>query len=272
MKTSQAEGEVPTALEEESAFPVGGFSSISTVGSLENLVTSELIYMDDPNDPAAERPDQFDVRFVEGELLYYARDESVAVRRRRTLVLVFDASLDACRVQDEGERSQRLLFVLGAAAAIIRRLASWLEAEAVNFDLVFTGAHRRDCPLKEELEVVALLLREWRERGQLDLRESASLEEAVQSAREFHKGRVQVVVFGGPKIRAGDVDAVVAATEQGPVLSLSREQGAGEPAAGGRAREGWAQVSRELLELLLKSRSALRRKEVSSPEPRKKVG
>ena len=69
MKTSQSEGDAPTQLEEESAFPVGGFSSISTVGSLENLVTSELIYMDDPNDPASERPDQFDVRFVEGDLL-----------------------------------------------------------------------------------------------------------------------------------------------------------------------------------------------------------
>ncbi len=265
MKTSLSEGDAPTQLEEESAFPVGGFSSISTVGSLENLVTSELIYMDDPADPLAERPDQFDVRFVEGELLYYARDESVAVRRRRTLVLVFDGSLDGCRVQDEGERTQRLMFALGAGAAMVRRLAAWLEAEAVGFDLVFTGAHRRDSPLKEEMGVMGLLLREWRERGQLELRESASLEDAVISAREFHKGRVQVVVFGGPKVTREGVDAVVTATEQGPAWGVGGED---HPKVSGRAREAWAQVAREILETLLGARSALRRQEVASAEPR----
>ena len=262
MKTSLSEGDAPTQLEEESAFPVGGFSSISTVGSLENLVTSELIYMDDPADPLGERPDQFDIRFVEGELLYYARDESVAVRRRRTLVLVFDASLDACRVQDEGERTQRLMFALGAGAAMVRRLAAWLEAEAVRFDLVFTGAHRRDSPLKEELGVMSLLLREWRERGQLEVREAASLEEAVANARGFHKGRVQVVVFGGPKVKAEGADAVVAAGEHGPQWNAPASKSAG------RAVDAWAQVARELLELLLGARSALRRQEVASAEPR----
>lgn len=260
MKTAMSEGETPTQLEEESAFPVGGFSSISTVGSLENLVTSELIYMDDPADPKAERPDQFDVRFVEGELLYYARDESVAVRRRRTLVLVFDASLDACRVQDPGERTQRMMFALGAGAAMVRRLAAWLEAEAVSFDLVFTGAHRRDSPLKEELGVMGLLLREWRERGQLELREAASTDEAVATAREFHKGRVQVVVLGGPRVAAAQVDAVIQATEAGPNAGLG--------AAPGRARDAWALVAREILEMLLGARSALRRQEVASLEPR----
>ena len=264
MKTSLSEGDAPTQLEEESAFPVGGFSSISTVGSLENLVTSELIYMDDPADPAAERPDQFDVRFVEGELLYYARDESVAVRRRRTLVLVFDGSLDACRVQDPGERTQRLMFALGAGAAMVRRLAAWLEAEAVSFDLVFTGANRREAPLKEEQGVLGLLLREWRERGQLELREVPSLEEAVAGARAAHKGRVQVVVFGGPRVRCEGADAVVAASEQGPVWAAGEDR----PKLPGRARDAWAQVAREILETLLGARSALRRQEVASSEPR----
>jgi hypothetical protein len=265
MKTSLSEGDAPTQLEEESAFPVGGFSSISTVGSLENLVTSELIYMDDPADPAAERPDQFDIRFVEGELLYYARDESVAVRRRRTLVLVFDASLDACRVQDEGERTQRMMFALGAGAAMVRRLATWLEAEAVSFDLVFTGANRRESPLKEEMGVMGLLLREWRERGQVELRESASLEEAVESARDLHRGRVQVVVFGGPNVSSEDADAVVVASDHGPAWGAVAED---RPKGAGRASDAWAQVAREILEMLLGARSALRRQEVSSAEPR----
>ncbi len=264
MKTSVGDGDAPTQLEEESSFPMGGFSSLSTVGSLENLVTSELIYMDDPTDPTLERPDSFDVRFVEGELLYYARDESLAVRRRRTLVLVFDASLDGCRVQDEGERTQRLLFALGSGAAMVRRMAQWLEAQAVTFDLVFTGAHCRDSPLKEEMGVMGLLLRQWRERGQLGLREAVSIEDAVTSARAFHKGRVQIVVFGGPKVKSEGVDAVVGACEGGPAWAA--EAKARLPVVG-PAREAWAQVTREVLERLLGARAPGRVPLVSSAAP-----
>ena len=158
-----------------------------------------------------------------------------------------------------------MMFALGAGAAMVRRLAAWLEAEAVNFDLVFTGAHRRDTPLSEEMGVMGLLLREWRERGQVQLRPAATVEEAVQTAREFHRGRLQVVVFGGPKLKADAVEAVVTASDQGPSWTASGEE---RPKISGRARDAWAQVSREILEMLLGARSALRRQEVASSEPR----
>jgi hypothetical protein len=177
--------------------------------------------------------------------------------------MVFDGSLDACRVQDAGERTQRLMFALGAGAAMVRRLAAWLEAEAVRFDLVFTGAHRRESPLKEELGVMGLLLREWRERGQLELREAATADEAVASARQFHPGRVQVVVFGGPKVKCDGVDALVAAEEKGPRWLGAAE----EDQRVVRARDAWARVSRELLELLLGARSGLRKQEVATASP-----
>ncbi len=272
MKSSASEGETPTQLEEESAYPVGGFSSISTVGTLENLVSSELIYMDELG---AERPDLFDLRFVEGELLYYARDESVAVRRRRTVVLVFDASLDACRVLDPQEKYQRLLFALGAGAAMVRRLASWLDSEAVQFDLVFTGAVQgRESPLREEMNVMGLLLREWRERGQLELREAVDVREALQTAHERHRVRLQTIVFAGEPSgalpvppgskpapgEAGPPDGLVIATPEGPASSW---KGARLPPVKARATEAWAQVSRELLEALLSARSTLRRQDVA---------
>ena len=263
MKSSMSEGESPTQLEEESAFPVGGFSSISTVGTLENLVTSELIYMDEAG---AERPDLFDVRFVEGELLYYARDESVAVRRRRTVVLVFDASLDGCRVLDSGEKFQRLLFALGAGAAMERRLAAWLDAESVQFDLIFTGALKgRESPLREEMNVLGLLLREWREQGRLELREATDTREALASAHERHKTRLQTLVFSGepsPSPSEGpSPDGVVVATPEGPASSW---RGTRLPPVKTKAREAWAQVSRELLEALLSARTTLRRQDVAA--------
>ncbi|MEM9494300.1 MAG: hypothetical protein AAGC55_34460, partial [Myxococcota bacterium] len=40
-------GRIPTTLSAEDNYPTGGFSSLATSGSMENLVTSELIYMDD---------------------------------------------------------------------------------------------------------------------------------------------------------------------------------------------------------------------------------
>ncbi|MFT3840038.1 MAG: hypothetical protein QM723_23830 [Myxococcaceae bacterium] len=264
MKSSISEGESPTQLEEESAFPVGGFSSISTTGTLENLVTSELIYMDEHG---AERPDLFDVRFVEGELLYYARDESVAVRRRRTVVLVFDASLDGCRVLDSGERFQRLLFALGTGAAMVRRLAAWLDSEAVQFDLVFTGALQgRESPLHEELNVLGLLLREWREQGRLELREAADVKEALIQAQERHKTRLQTLVFAGepsPAPAAGEgpvPDGMIIATPEGPASSW---RGSRMPPLKTKASEAWAQVAKELLEAVLSARTTLRRQDAA---------
>ena len=46
-RRAQPTGSAATQLEDESQYPVGGFSSMSTSGSLENIVTSELIYMND---------------------------------------------------------------------------------------------------------------------------------------------------------------------------------------------------------------------------------
>jgi hypothetical protein len=185
------EGDAPTSLEEDSAFPVGGFSSIATVGTLENLVTSELIYMDDEG---AARPDLFDVRFVEGELLYYSRDESVAVRKKRRVVLVFDASLSWARVLDPKATYQRLVWLLGSMTALVRKMAGWFDTEALTFELVFVRG--REAPLQEELGVTSLVLREFRERGQVELREAETMAQACTEARETWRQRARVVAFG----------------------------------------------------------------------------
>ena len=81
-------GVTPTRMEDENTYPAGGFSSISTLGSLENLVCSELIYMDDNIDY-----DLFDVRYSEGELLYYTRDDSVFLRNRREIIILLHPHL-----------------------------------------------------------------------------------------------------------------------------------------------------------------------------------
>ena len=64
-------GHRPTRALDEDTYPVGGFTSISTRGSIESLLHSQLAYME-----TDERPDLFDIKFLRDELLYYARDEN----------------------------------------------------------------------------------------------------------------------------------------------------------------------------------------------------
>lgn len=267
------DGDAPTSLEEDSAYPVGGFSSISTVGSLENLVTSELIYMEQ-GEVEHLRPDLFDVRFVEGELLYYARDESVAVRKKRALVLVFDPSLARARVLDAGEDYQRLMWALGSVTALVRKLSEWLDNEALRFELVFVKKDEEQ-PLAEEQGVLQLLLREYKERGQLDFLEAASTVEAIKTARETHKGRARVMLFG-TKMPSGleglaQPDAFVDANAPRPVVHWveGAAQG-GEPPKD--AVEAWARTTKELLDGLLKKRghqpASTRKQQIAVAVPR----
>jgi hypothetical protein len=52
-------------------YPVGGISEISNRGSLENLLKSELMFVDE-----SEEMDLFQIRFVKNEMLYFKRDSN----------------------------------------------------------------------------------------------------------------------------------------------------------------------------------------------------
>jgi hypothetical protein len=184
-------GDAATRMVDESTYPVGGFSSLSTSGSLENLVTSELIYMDPPSaDPSARAPvDLFDMRYAEGELLYYTRDEAILRRRRRVIAFILAPDLTAVRVKDPSLPWQRVILLLGAVLAAIKRLSAELGDEALLFRVVFAReSDAQPSPLKAERELSELLFREWREKGALDVaeatvaREAATLEAASRGA------------------------------------------------------------------------------------------
>jgi hypothetical protein len=71
--------------EDAGYYPQGGLDEIATRGSVENLVRSELVYLED-----TKGPDLFSLRFVEGELLYYTRDEGQLMRRSRGIHVFLD--------------------------------------------------------------------------------------------------------------------------------------------------------------------------------------
>ncbi len=147
--------EVPTRVLDEDTYPVGGFASLSTRGSLESLLHSQLAYME----PAGGRPDLFDVKFVRDELLYYSRDENEFRRRRRTFVFVLSADLAAARFKDPELPFQRGVLLLAFVVVAVRRLTEWLSADALGFEIVFTGGDK-DEPLAAERALLETLLRE----------------------------------------------------------------------------------------------------------------
>jgi len=148
----QLRGARDTRLADDSLYPAGGFAAITTggatTGNIENLVSSELVYMDD------DAPiDLFSLRYVEGELLHYTRDDSVFRRHRHVIAIAIGADLDGARVKDRGVPWQRLILALGLVIAAIRWLADQLGDEALTVHVGFPPA-----VLAEEREILAVVL------------------------------------------------------------------------------------------------------------------
>ncbi|PCC71847.1 hypothetical protein SAMN02745121_03199 [Nannocystis exedens] len=85
--------EVAVDEEDASHYPAGGFDALSTRGRFENLVRSEVAYVDSGREELG-MIDLFDVRFAQGELLYYTRDESPLFDQRRRVTVVIERPLD----------------------------------------------------------------------------------------------------------------------------------------------------------------------------------
>lgn len=153
VRSRRRKGTALSRIEEESAYPVGGFSSISTSGAIENLVTSELAYMSVEGDGELD-VDLFDLRWAEGELLYYSRDEGAHHRERRAILVLLDPALEQERAATGG--LQRIVVVLGRLVAVLRRVVELLgEAE---LHVRISAAPGESVGL--ELDLLELLLRD----------------------------------------------------------------------------------------------------------------
>jgi hypothetical protein len=252
MKRKRASrGAAPTQLEDESAYPIGGFSSMSNSGSLENLVTSELIYMDETE----KEMDLFDMRYVEGELLYYTRDESILVRRRRVLTFVLDADLASVRFKDPGLKWQRLVLVLGLILCAVRRLTEWLSEEGLMFRVVFLRGEAAGPSLAQERALCQLLLSEWAEKGLAEVVDGDALAPVIAQAElDARRAQVDVLLIAArdpgaiaadPRVRTGvlDVGAPAPQLRLGAVDSAKR--------AGAALWTAWSETILELLQELL---------------------
>jgi hypothetical protein len=184
--------EVPTRVLDEDQYPVGGYTSISTKGSIESLLHSQLAYME------KESPDLFDMKFVRDELFYYSRDENQFLRRRRAFVFVLFPDLIATRFKDADLPYQRIVLIQSTILALVRKLTDWLSTDAIRFEVIFVQEGGKT-PLTEEMALLKLLLREPIERGDGEVMEFPN-----QDAVVTHLNRLS---------RTAQVHCLAAATE-----------------------------------------------------------
>lgn len=231
--------EVPTRVHDEDQYPVGGYTSIATKGSVESLLHSQLAYIEPP--PHA-GPDLFDMKYARDELFYYSRDENQFLRRRRAFVFVLFPDLVAARFKDAELPYQRVVLVLATILSLVRKLTEWLSADALRFEVLFVqdGAKK---PLADELHLMELLLREPIERGDGVVRHVADRGEAVRELNhlartaqvhclaaaaepvemELENAVVTELVVAGPRPMVGDGDGVVAELEGDDAFEVWQE-------------------------------------------------
>jgi hypothetical protein len=173
LRPSSGRQEVPTRVLDEDTYPVGGFASLSTRGSIESLLHSQLAFMEKD-----ERPDLFDIKYLRDELLYYARDENQFLRRRRTFAFVLFPDLVHARFKDAELPYQRIVLLAALLYVAVRKLSDWLSTDALTFVFHFVAGQDEAAPLGPEAALLRTLLQEQTDAGTVVLVEKTTWEDA----------------------------------------------------------------------------------------------
>ena len=243
---AEKRGARETQLADDNTYPAGGFTAITPGGSsanIENLVSSELVYMED-----GETVDLFTLRYVEGELLFYTRDDSVFRRHKHVITIALAPDLDDARVKDPEVPWQRLVLALGMNVAAIRWLTEQLGHEALQIRLSFPPRL-----LVQERELVGLLLEGEVTSGIVTIVEESTAAAVVHAHEVSNAISDLVVVSMGPvpelpkRIRALHLCLGAPAPT---VVELSPRHGATPEPAPDTWLE-WGEVTEDLLRWLV---------------------
>jgi hypothetical protein len=237
--------EVPTRVLDEDTYPVGGFSSLSTRGSVESLLHSQLAFMEGAG---ADRPDLFDVKFIRDELLYYSRDENQFLRRRRSFVFALLPDLTRARFKDVELPCQRIVLVLALLLTGIRKLTEWLTADALKFEFLFVG--NGDPPaLAQEEALLQMLLREPIANGTVRLSRAADLTAAGRFCTEqARRSLCQALTVSAGEAELWADDTLTAGLRvDGPQPVLTLEDEAPDEPETDEAFDAWVRATERLL-------------------------
>ena len=213
---------VPTHILEEDAYPIGGFTSISTRGSIESLLQSELAYMEKDE---SQRPDLFEVKYQRNELLYYSRDENQFLRRRRAIQFVLFPDLRECRIKDSGQQFQRLILILGLQVALVRRLIEWLSNDSLIFEFLFVRPSGEP-PLQQERELLELILSEQVSNGTVVFDELSAAAISARAEEHARRSLTHSLLFSISQRTLSLVQAneiLVKVSSPGPEMLLPKE-------------------------------------------------
>jgi hypothetical protein len=205
-KTPAGRREVPTRVPDDDTYPVGGFASISTRGTIESLLHSQLAYMEPATAP---RPDLFDIKFLREELLYYSRDENEFRRRRRAFLIALQPDLVHGRFKDVGLPTQRIIMALALLVVLVRRLTAWLTADALTFEFVFADDGKAQ-PLAHEYGLLQMVFREQIANGTVRLRRVEGWDAVAKLAAERARRGLSGALSVGTTDRPFTVDGCAA--------------------------------------------------------------
>lgn len=148
----EPESEVETAFIDETTVPTGGVAGLTNRGSIESMVVSELAYMEDG--PGI---NLFDLRFLEGEILYYLRDAGTLRRKRRTVHFVLDMD-KLFSVKSPGFDYQFSVLAQGLALRILRDVFTIFEADAVEAHFHYVAPEKQHEAVRKEVNLLEVLL------------------------------------------------------------------------------------------------------------------
>lgn len=188
-------GKVPTQVLDEDTYPVGGFASLSTRGSAESLLHSQLAFME------KDRPDLFDIKYLRDELLYYSRDENQFLRRRRTFFVVLYPDLTTARFKDSDLPFQRIVLTLALVVLLVRRLIEWLSDESLIFEVLLLRHIGAEEVLADELKLLQTLLREQRAVGTVVVEMVDGPKAVVERCRQrLRRSQCQCLTISADKV------------------------------------------------------------------------
>ncbi len=234
--------DVATAILDEDTYPTGGYSSISTRGSIESLLQSQLAYME-PGD----RPDLFDIKYARDELLYYARDENQFFRRRHAYQVILEPDLMLARVKDSALPYQRIVLVLALFVAAVRVVTRWFGEDSILFEFLFLRDGTVE-PLAMERSLLEMALRDGIANGTVVTDSAAEDQLPARRARIARGARYRGlhVRFGEHRFEVGSLPMLVLEVGRDrPSLGWTGESVNLNP--GSAALPGWSPTLDDLL-------------------------
>lgn len=217
--------DVDTEMPDAGTYPQGGFSELSTRGSPENLVPSELIYLGEGNllDVSHEEIEQlralhkggpgtptivdlFAYRFLARELLYYMRESGQLKRVRRTVHFVVEPDprvpggsegYQGLRWREPGLRlvkDRLIIIILGLAARVAGDLGIIFSGDSVRFEIHILAqnvAVRADAERDAQLLRVLLEHEVKKEKVAVAVEESFDLRETLERGRRVYGIAIQ---------------------------------------------------------------------------------